>query len=318
MLATMKCFGMGRLDPLGCTLGPGRAFGSTLTSLRVVRGRSPRSVGLLMLPWLYCDECMVRGERAMNSHFWTCVLGGVAVLVSARTSAASETWTEDFSKGPERFSTVIDEGNSVFAYDAMDQNLDCTFVREPLMDRRLAVLTRPFTQEDSFGFAFEWSPISGSLTAFPHIGCFDSPSGDPVIVLKMTDNRYEIRLFGDPGLSVEDAGLCWSFGETYRLEVRIDGLGNSLTLTSWQLAGADFELQGDGSWDFATTAFAFDAVGVGNLVEENPGPTLIADVDNFSFNEAAAIPTASDWGILAMALLTLTAGTLVFRKRRAV
>ena len=31
---------------------------------------------------------------------------------------------------------------------------------------------------------------------------------------------------------------------------------------------------------------------------------------------AAAIPTVSEWGLMVMALLVLTAGTLVHRKRR--
>ena len=116
------------------------------------------------------------------------------LVIHTELPIPTETWSENFSDGVGRFSTVIDEGNSVFDYDSVDQNLECSFVREPLIDRRLAILSRTYTEDDVFSFTVEWSPISGSLSAFPHIGFFDSGTGSPVIVLKMTDNRYQVEL----------------------------------------------------------------------------------------------------------------------------
>lgn len=254
--------------------------------------------------------------RHMIGHariLYFCAIGVVSLSFHPE-SLASENWLENFATGVGRSCFVIDEGNSNLTHNATSEHLDCTFVREPLMNRRLALLTKTYTQEDSFAFTFEWSPVSGSLTAFPHFGFFESASGNPIIVLLVTDNRYELYIYGDPGLAIHDAGFPWSFGETYRISTIIDSEASLVTLKAWVLVNDVFVSQGVSSWNFAETEFSVDSLGVGNLVEENPGPTLVAEIDNFSFSETTTIPAISDWGLVCTALLLLLLGTLVYQK----
>jgi len=53
------------------------------------------------------------------------------------------------------------------------------------------------------------------------------------------------------------------------------------------------------------------APGKWNDVESNTNPGF-----GIIERDTPGIPTVSEWGLIAMALLTLTAGTVVFAKRR--
>jgi len=173
-------------------------------------------------------------------------------------------------------------------YDAGDGDLNATFVRRDVSvfepDRRLAELAGTITENDVAGFNFEWTPIGGDPTAFPRIGFFDSTTMADVAVLAPTDNRYELDIGrGQPdAFHIENVGFNYTNGETYLLELLLDGPSGTATLSSSVKQAAGFVHQGTNAWSFSTS-YTFDTLGIGNTVDVQFGATFDAEFASFSF-----------------------------------
>ncbi len=216
-------------------------------------------------------------------------------------------WTEMFDNGVGRFKLTHGQGDIAFVHDPIDGNLNCTFVRQDvstdMADRRLAELGSTFTETDVVGFSFEWTPLGGSPSAFPHIGFFNSTNMADVVVLAATDNRYQLEIGrGQPdSFQVEDTGFHYTNGETYLIEMRLDGPNGTVTLSSAIRQGSEFVSQGTNTWS-VSTSYVFDALGVGNLLDDQGfGATFVADFDNFTF-----VPEPSTALLLAVGLACLS------------
>ena len=245
---------------------------------------------------------------------------------AAGTCFTQPAWVEDFDDGVGRFDFVTGPGNADFTYNAGQGAIDAYFERRNIAteqpSRRLALLDRTYTNADDVGFSVEWTPLSGAGGfSWPLLGFFDSATGRDVGVVRVRDNNFspyggtwETSLnwgYLPPNTfnfnATQDEGFePWVSEETYRLDFYLNGSTNEMSFEVFRLFNSEFVSQGSATWSLPGAEWAFDSVGVGNLLDDQAlGGYHVASIDNFAF-----IPSVPTSGVL------LIAGLMGVQRRR--
>lgn len=219
---------------------------------------------------------------------------------------AQSTWVEDFENGVGRFDTVSGPGATDFVHDPALGALDAFFERRDATSetpsRRLALLDRIYTEADDASFSVEWTPLTGAGGySWPLLGFFDSTTRRDVGVVRVRDNNFdpytgtwETSLYFGPGgfnfNATENEGfLPWTAGETYRLDFSLAGSTSQMSFEVSRIVAGSLVSQGSATWDLPGASWSFDAVGLGNLLDDHGfGASQRAIIDNFSFAPAPA------------------------------
>jgi len=218
-------------------------------------------------------------------------------------------WTETFDAGFGRLDTTVGDGATDYTYNAGDQNLDASFVRGLVPSDRLALLGATYDQNSVAGMSVDITPLSLD-GGRPRLGFFDSTSGSAVLYVELDNARLPGRI---APLSIgETTGrteffftntLFWDFNETYRLDIDLNGGANEISLTASSVGPGGVTLLQQETFGYAgSEAFAFDAVGIGNVNDpsgEGAGKTFEATIDNVSFRtpNTTAVPEPMTTGL---------------------
>jgi len=213
-------------------------------------------------------------------------LHGIMEVVPCTTTINS--WVESFDEGVGRFDTTIGDGDTLFVHDAVDENLDATFVRNVTSDGRFALLDRTYTQDDICQFSVEWSPLSAIGGAFPRIGFYNFESDEQIAVFAIDSIPAGISLklqFLQGEVGAVGGAL---FGEQYVLHLRLDGPGHAFTATTMIKQDDVFVPLNSTTLALPPEAvYAYDSLALHNLVDnQGLGATLASEIDNFTFKEA--------------------------------
>lgn len=263
----------------------------------------------------------------------TCTAVAVA-SVAAQSGLAQVGWTEDFDDGVGRFTFVSGDGESDFVHESATASLSAFFERRSIVDtipsRRLALLPRPYTELESATISVEWTPISSAGGfSWPLIGFFDSSSLRDIGVIRVRDNltnplrgTWETSInWNAPNTFNFNAGdgdgfVPWVGGETYLLELRLDGPAAEMTFSVSRLVDGDSVGEGARTWSVPGGTWSFDAVGIGNLVDEAVGGTHTATFDNFAFIPGCPADLNGD-GIVDLSDVTTFVGSFVLQQPAA-
>ncbi len=232
-----------------------------------------------------------------------CALIGLACSVlSVAGTASGAIWTETFDDGVGRFNITRGQGDTLYVYDPVDQDLSATFVVQPQPHGRYASLGASFTEQDVFSYSVKWTPLSG--TGMANLG-FRSASYAQWIGVNIRSNKnyslgYNNGVDSSPVLDLIYEGFpSWAFGNSYRIDLTIDGPNSTIVFTTSRLVGNDFILQDTITWSIATVAWQIDRVGMFN--HQDPGPaTFTMDIDNWAF-----VPEPASLSLLAVGALSL-------------
>ena len=98
--------------------------------------------------------------------------------------------------------------------------------------------------------------------------------------------------------ATQDEGFePWVAGETYRLAFDLSGSTSEMRFEVSRLVGSAFVSQGSAAWNLPSAEWAFDSLGVGNLLDDQAlGGFQVARIDNFAF-----IPSGPTCSVLLVA-----------------
>jgi formylglycine-generating enzyme required for sulfatase activity len=205
-------------------------------------------------------------------------------------------WTESFDEGVGRFNITTGQGDTAFVHDPVTESIVATFVRRDVAytttrDRRLASLGRTYSSSDVVGFGVEWTPVSHNGDfAWPLIGFFDSTTGNDVAVVRIGNSasaqtyRVTVNWYLPPTLEIDPEFPGWQWGETYLLQLVLDGPARQITFSTSILQGGEFQLQGSVTHQIpASISYEFDMLGMGNIIDDQFRNSVhTARLENFS------------------------------------
>jgi hypothetical protein len=243
-----------------------------------------------------------------------------AVTFWGSITLGSPVWTETFDNGVGRLNITSGQGDTAFLHDPVAEDLDATFVRRDIAetttpDRRLASLGRTYSNADIVSFSVEWTPVSASgNAAWPLIGFFDSNSLKDIAVFRIRNldstRNYRISINWDiaPAVVIDPSFPNWQWGETYLLQLTMDGPNQEISFSTSIFQDGEFQLQGSQTEPLPPTlSYALDTLGIGNIIDDQYiDSSLTSRLDNFAFT-----PEPST------ALLLGVASLVVMRRRRA-
>jgi WD40 repeat protein len=227
------------------------------------------------------------GAAVPNGLIPTNSMGGLAI----RPEIPLEPFIERFDNGVGVFSTTVGNGDSNFIHDVGDQNINGTFIRNLTQDGRFAPIGRTLDQDAVVGFRFDITPhqVEGGR---PKLGFYSLAEGSAKISIEL-DNAPVTSRIGPLSVHSAESNLefdftdptLWTLGDTFRIEVFLDGINNELTMTAWRVIDSAAWLISSDTFVLPSgDTFSFDSVGMWNIVDNQAvGATSLADIDNFAF-----------------------------------
>lgn len=191
-----------------------------------------------------------------------CVRKLTVMLLLISSAALAETWTESFDSGVGRLSETLGNGDDVFVYDAANQAIDASFVRNGAIDQRYVSLGNEFNvhtsklifsaivRVDSFGSCSSIVPSD----CFGFIGFMNSTSGNDQDMMGLRlfnggGSARRIRQWGKygDGTNVGSSSeghdlLTFGTGQTFLIQGFLDGPSHVFSLTGYVLSGDSFAL----------------------------------------------------------------------------